>query len=1217
MLDGSNYTSWAQAITAALRSKGVWQIARGTEIRQEDLAANASTADKAERSKAQGDWDNRDDQALGLMQLKMQRSLHHHIGDSTTSSDLWDLLKGTYGVSGPAKVFADFKRTITFRVSGNGHPAPEIIKLQNLIDQLRLDGVELDAFLQAMILLSAIPPKWDNVPATILATKKKDELTFTLVRDALVTEYERRNTNVNSGSSAKKISNVKRKGPEPQHRSAPLPPQKGPLGSQGGDPQRKKTRRGNAKGKGKAKDGDYVSFAQNVIEKPEPFPFLIEIPDTPPPPSLKSLSDFPPLSPPAPKKYKTINGHGTVLTHKIQPAQKYICGNRPPPPPVYPDATFARKLADAINVNKSMANLSQLESTSTKRKAEDFPLGKLPRKNSPPPKKIVKSKEYVKDSDEISLDWGSDLDEEIGTVAGLPSKTCKSLSSQTQSVSDEFQLPQRLRLEVDSWSSPLYNFSNTFAFALSGLRTIDEKIKKHREECKTCKHGHHDSGEWIMDSGASLHFTGNVDDFSRIEYGDFGQTETANGITKITAIGTVFIKHLIELEDGSEYEKVSKLEPVFYLPKLSIRLLSMGTLLQQDLEIIGSSSRMIFRDMSTKRVEMTCAPHHDGQTIYWVKSEILKPRFGMANIKLDELHQRMGHPSDEVLKHMPRQTKGFDKLILPKERSICPGCAQGKMHSKTFPESQKRAAKIFEVIHSDLKEFPVVSYHGFKYYMSFLDDCSSFVWVTKLKKKSDAYDAFIKWIALVENQYEDECHIKTWHCDGGGEYITKKFIKKFEELGINLFRSAPHTPQQNGRAERFNRTIMDKAESMRHHAGLPGSWWEFSVDHAVHIYNRTPMKRLEWKTPYEPIHCEKPDISYIRVLGCGAYVWLPEAKRANKLSPKSELMIYLGVAPGIKGFKFMRMRNNIIFIGTTALFIEDFFPRKDREFVRNDPSQQIEESGNDDSHPHSPTPSTKEGEDEHDDSHSSPHPAPSPPDKDQSDLRRSTREKRKTINPDNVYGDRNPTDIDRNVGKDRFWKEVIEPGKDSNQNGSSDPSAGQNEETGLHPAPDTNSDDLDQQLDLSEDDLNRIVKEGGEPLINLLLMRASIYDDSIPQQFRDVLRLPSEQKDEWIKACKEEIEALRKRQVFDLVDLPKSKKPISNRWVFDVKADGRKRARLVAKGFQQKEGIDYNAIFSPVVRYETVRLMIALGALEKWHFEALDVKTAFLYGILD
>ena len=71
LLDGSNYTVWAQAITAVLRSKGVWQIARGHEERPANLPANADNNAKAEREKQKADWDNRDDQALGLMQLKM------------------------------------------------------------------------------------------------------------------------------------------------------------------------------------------------------------------------------------------------------------------------------------------------------------------------------------------------------------------------------------------------------------------------------------------------------------------------------------------------------------------------------------------------------------------------------------------------------------------------------------------------------------------------------------------------------------------------------------------------------------------------------------------------------------------------------------------------------------------------------------------------------------------------------------------------------------------------------------------------------------------------------------------------------------------------------------------------------------------------------------------------------------------------------------------
>ncbi|KAJ2932734.1 hypothetical protein H1R20_g4383, partial [Candolleomyces eurysporus] len=97
----------------------------------------------------------------------------------------------------------------------------------------------------------------------------------------------------------------------------------------------------------------------------------------------------------------------------------------------------------------------------------------------------------------------------------------------------------------------------------------------------------------------------------------------------------------------------------------------------------------------------------------------------------------------------------------------------------------------------------------------------------------------------------------------------------------------------------------------------------------------------------------------------------------------------------------------------------------------------------------------------------------------------------------------------------------------------------------------------------------------------------------------------------------EEIDALKGRRVFDLVELPYGRKAIKGRWVFDIKSDGRKRARYVAKGFSQIEGIDFEALFSPVVRYESVRFVFALAAIYGWYMTAVDVKTAFLYGKLD
>ena len=116
---------------------------------------------------------------------------------------------------------------------------------------------------------------------------------------------------------------------------------------------------------------------------------------------------------------------------------------------------------------------------------------------------------------------------------------------------------------------------------------------------------------------------------------------------------------------------------------------------------------------------------------------------------------------------------------------------------------------------------------------------------------------------------------------------------------------------------------------------------------------------------------------------------------------------------------------------------------------------------------------------------------------------------------------------------------------------------------------------------------------------------------------RDIGKLSAEDQWAWRKAQFEELEALKKRNVYELADLPPGRKAIKNHWVFDLKSDGRKKARLVAKGFSQVEGLDFDEIFSPVVRFESVRTILALAALEKWKIEGLDVKSAFLYGTLD
>ena len=117
-----------------------------------------------------------------------------------------------------------------------------------------------------------------------------------------------------------------------------------------------------------------------------------------------------------------------------------------------------------------------------------------------------------------------------------------------------------------------------------------------------------------------------------------------------------------------------------------------------------------------------------------------------------------------------------------------------------------------------------------------------------------------------------------------------------------------------------------------------------------------------------------------------------------------------------------------------------------------------------------------------------------------------------------------------------------------------------------------------------------------------------------PQMLRKALKTTDREK--WLAASKEEYDNLIEMGTWKLVSLPRDKKPIKCRWRYVIKANGHFKARLVAKGFTQVQGIDYEETFSPVSRYESIRYILAHAALLDWEIEAMDVKTAFLYGEL-
>ena len=137
----------------------------------------------------------------------------------------------------------------------------------------------------------------------------------------------------------------------------------------------------------------------------------------------------------------------------------------------------------------------------------------------------------------------------------------------------------------------------------------------------------------------------------------------------------------------------------------------------------------------------------------------------------------------------------------------------------SFPSGGKRAKHILELVHSDVfGPLSVPSLGKFVYYVSFIDEFSRNTWIYFLKKKSEVFDRFKEFKALVENQTEKK--IKVLMTDNGGEFCSKEFEEFCKKCGIARQKTTPYTPQQNGVAERMNKTLMERARSMLSGAGL-------------------------------------------------------------------------------------------------------------------------------------------------------------------------------------------------------------------------------------------------------------------------------------------------------------------------------------------------------------------------------------------------------------
>ena len=166
-----------------------------------------------------------------------------------------------------------------------------------------------------------------------------------------------------------------------------------------------------------------------------------------------------------------------------------------------------------------------------------------------------------------------------------------------------------------------------------------------------------------------------------------------------------------------------------------------------------------------------------------------------------------------------------------------------------------------------------------------MDDFSGKSWVYLMKEKKEVFKFFNIWKAMVENQSEKR--IKRFRTDRGGEYLSNEYKQFLEQQGIFHEVSMAGTPQQNGVAERLNRTLQEKARSMMASSRIHGRFWGEAIVTACYLRNRSPSRVLTGnKTPEEEWSGWKPSIAHLKVFGCKGFVLIPEKDR-NKMDERS------------------------------------------------------------------------------------------------------------------------------------------------------------------------------------------------------------------------------------------------------------------------------------------------------------------------------------------
>ncbi|CAL5338710.1 unnamed protein product [Camellia sinensis] len=542
-------------------------------------------------------------------------------------------------------------------------------------------------------------------------------------------------------------------------------------------------------------------------------------------------------------------------------------------------------------------------------------------------------------------------------------------------------------------------------------------------------------------------------------------------------------------------------------------------------------------------------------------------------------HSRLGHPNFQYMCHL------FPSLCLNKKSLDvqCEVCELAKHRRTSFPKSNYKPTKPFTIIHSDVwgpSRIPNRTHT--KWFVTFIDDHTRICWVYLLKDKSEVRSVFINFYAMIQTQFHTK--IQILRTDNGTEYFNHTLGPFLQENGIIHQSSCVDTPQQNGVAERKNRHILEVARALLLTTHMPTMFWGDAILTATHLINRMPSRST---LP-------------LRLFGCTAFVHVHPHQR-TKLDPRATKCVFLGYSPSQKGYKCYDPISRRLFLSLDVTFFETtpFYPKSSIQGENMSESQTRHDSNGDMFSLDFPLTNLP--------SNSTSLPVT------EGNLNSGGEIEQQNNKETLVYSRRpKPSGNEKLIPEAPIESDlVVAPSNQEPPN---------NSEQVIEP---TKTDDIDLPIALRKQPRSCTL----HPIENFVsyntlsaayrAFTSNLDRVNIPKNVEEALEIP-----EWREAVIEEIRALETNGTWEVMKLPRGKRPVGCKWVFTIKyrANGtveRNKARLVAKGFTQIYGIDYTETFAPVAKLNTIRVLLSLAANLDWPLQQLDIKNAFLNGELE